>query len=214
MSLKDEREIMIKIHEKPSEGSKFIIEPDLELTEISGVDCIMTPYYGLTTQKAMATWKGDEEKIKRFAKGLCLGLKHMHDLGFAHRDIKESNTLMQNKDGDPVIIDFGLVNAKTIGSGTTAYLAPEQRKLEKGPFTQRKEWWFLNGFDQRLLDSFSLGVVLSNCFKGYGEPSKLAQEFIDGLKHPLVDHRMQIEAALKHKWIAGGAHETLLFGEV
>ena len=58
----------------------------------------------------------------------------MHDLGFAHRDIKEANILMQNKDGDPVIIDFGWVNAKTIGSGTTAYLAPEQRKLEKGTF--------------------------------------------------------------------------------
>ena len=62
-----------------------------------------------------------------------------------------------------------------------------------------------------LLDSFSLGVMLNNCFKGYREPSKLVQEFIDGLKHPLADHRMQIEAALKHRWIVGGAHTTLLF---
>ena len=56
MSLKDERDIMLKIHEKASEGSKFIIEPDMELTQISGVDCIMTPYYGLTAEKAIATW--------------------------------------------------------------------------------------------------------------------------------------------------------------
>jgi serine/threonine protein kinase len=54
----------------------------------------MTPFYGLTVDQAILKWKGDEQTIKRFAKGLCLGLKHMHDVGYAHRDIKEANVLM------------------------------------------------------------------------------------------------------------------------
>jgi serine/threonine protein kinase len=94
MSLKDEREIMVKLHEKESQGRRFIIKPDMELTKVANTDCIMTPFYGLTVEQAIVKWKGDEQTIKRFAKGLCLGLKHMHDVGFAHRDIKEANVLM------------------------------------------------------------------------------------------------------------------------
>ena len=43
MSLKDERDIMEKLHSKESEGRKFIIKPDMELTKLADTDCIMTP---------------------------------------------------------------------------------------------------------------------------------------------------------------------------
>tara|TARA_B100000519_G_C13967901_1_gene308470 strand:- start:406 stop:555 length:150 start_codon:yes stop_codon:yes gene_type:complete len=49
----------------------------------------------------------------------------MHCNQVAHRDIKADNILLKNAEGDPVIIDYGLANAKELGSGTPGYLAPE-----------------------------------------------------------------------------------------
>ena len=70
----------------------------------------MTPFYAISLRHQRDVWKGNEERLKRLAKGLLLGLKHMHQCGFAHRDIKTDNILLQNTMGDPIIIDFGLVN--------------------------------------------------------------------------------------------------------
>jgi len=118
--------MMKKLHEKETEGSKFLIKPAGELEKVNTVATILTPYYGLTLKHARNTkWKGKEAPIKRLAKGLCLGLNHMHDTGIAHRDIKPDNILLQNNEGYPVIIDFGLSNATQVGDGTLKYLAPE-----------------------------------------------------------------------------------------
>ena len=46
-------------------------------------------------------------KIKRLAKGLCLGLAHMHDCNIAHRDVKLDNVLIEDKTNMIKIIDFG-----------------------------------------------------------------------------------------------------------
>lgn len=117
---------MKKLHEKETEGSRFLIKPAEELENVVGVAAILTPYYGLTLKYARDhKWKGKEAPIKRLAKGLCLGLSHMHDTGIAHRDIKPDNILLQNNEGDPIIIDFGLSNAVDAGDGTKKYLAPE-----------------------------------------------------------------------------------------
>ena len=73
---------------------------------------ILTPYYGKTLKHVSTNkWKGSEENIKRLATGLCQGLQHMHENDIAHRDIKADNILLQNTEGDPMIIDFGLANA-------------------------------------------------------------------------------------------------------
>lgn len=117
---------MKKLHEKETEGSRFLIKPAEELEDVVGVAAILTPYYGLTLKHARnAKWKGREAPIKRLAKGLCLGINHMHNTGIAHRDIKPDNILLDNIEGDPVIIDFGLSNATNIRDGTCKYLAPE-----------------------------------------------------------------------------------------
>ena len=49
----------------------------------------------------------------------------MHQCEVAHRDIKADNILLQNAEGDPIIIDYGLANCNELGSGTPGYLAPE-----------------------------------------------------------------------------------------
>ena len=116
---------MQKLHETQSDGVQYIIKPVDDIKSINTKTVIMTPYYGKTLRLYRKKWKGNEEPIKRLVRGLLLGLKHMHQCGFAHRDIKTDNILLQNTEGDPVIIDFGLVNARTLKSGTPDYIAPE-----------------------------------------------------------------------------------------
>ena len=73
-------------------------------------------------------------------RGVLAGLRHAHDKGVVHRDIKPDNIFLAHKDGEPVvkILDFGIAklyagNADDPATtragltvGTPAYLSPEQ----------------------------------------------------------------------------------------
>lgn len=66
---------------------------------------------------------------------ICRGLIHTHAAGVIHRDLKPSNVFLR-EDGQVKILDFGLAQVEkaltggqsddTPGSGTPAYMAPEQ----------------------------------------------------------------------------------------
>jgi serine/threonine protein kinase len=71
---------------------------------------------------------------------LCDALAHVHGAGLVHCDLTPSNVLVR-RDGEPVLIDFGLVapasqvprHCATAGSpvpGTPLYMAPEQIRGE------------------------------------------------------------------------------------
>jgi len=73
------------------------------------------------------------EETTKIIKGVASALDYAHRNGVIHRDVKPSN-IMINRDGQPILTDFGLVmlplqsSQVTLGSvfGTPHYVAPEQ----------------------------------------------------------------------------------------
>lgn len=92
---------------------------------------------------------------------ICNGLKHAHDYGIIHRDIKPDNVLI-SKTGDVKLVDFGIATARPGSTedltktgtvmGTPSYMSPEQ-------ITNSKD------VDKRS-DIYSLGVVLYQMITG------------------------------------------------
>ena len=96
-------------------------------------------------------------------KTIAMAVQKAHDSGIVHRDLKPSN-IMLTKDGEPVIMDFGLARRKTTGEanltqtgavfGSPAYMAPEQVEAnhdEIGPGT----------------DVYAMGVILYQLVTGH-----------------------------------------------
>ena len=88
------------------------------------------------------------------ARRICAGLAAAHSNGVLHRDLKPSN-IMIDKRGEVHIMDFGLAGLvheiEDVGSGTPAYMAPEQ--LVGKEVTARS-------------DMYALGLVLYELFIG------------------------------------------------
>ncbi len=89
---------------------------------------------------------------------VCEGLRHAHENGIIHRDIKPGNVLL-SRAGPVKLTDFGLAHAAEAAAitdpgtfvGTPAYLAPEQiRGRPSGPSS----------------DLYALGVVLYEALDG------------------------------------------------
>ena len=51
----------------------------------------------------------DEDRVKALSFSIAEGLKHMHERGIVHRDIKSENILLSDvtESSRPVICDFG-----------------------------------------------------------------------------------------------------------
>jgi protein kinase-like protein len=96
-----------------------------------------------------------QDKAIQAARQICAGLAAAHDQGVLHRDLKPSNVMLDGR-GQVKITDFGLATAadapgQDAGSGTPAYMAPEQ--LDGKEATSRS-------------DLYALGLVLYEIFTG------------------------------------------------
>lgn len=81
----------------------------------------------------------NESFVKNLLVSLLPVLAYIHNKGIIHRDIKPSNIILRERDGKPVLIDFGIAkemmkaavgaqddNTSTIAVGTRGYMPPEQ----------------------------------------------------------------------------------------
>lgn len=81
-----------------------------------------------------------ESKVKSFLKSLLPVLDYIHSQGIIHRDITPANIIVRERDGIPVLIDFGAVKeavttvvdshdpneTRTIVVGAPGFMSPEQ----------------------------------------------------------------------------------------
>ena len=86
--------------------------------------------------------QGAQSRFRQLVEQCCLGLGHMHDKGWVHKDIKPDNILL-SRSSEVRIIDFSLAVKKASGlsklfggskgaaiRGTRSYMAPETIRKE------------------------------------------------------------------------------------
>ncbi|TFK54570.1 Pkinase-domain-containing protein [Heliocybe sulcata] len=166
-----------------------------------------------------------EDEAQHIAYQMCDALAYIHSRGIAHRDLKPENVLL-TRDVPPVVkvADFGL--AKAVDSltmlrtmcGTPSYLAPEVVSQ-----TANQE-----GYHQ-IVDSWSVGVIVFSMVTNSSpfledenldimhrilqrqidwktlhgaNVSQLAIDFVTKLLEINPDHRMTLDAARFHPWLA------------
>lgn len=92
--------------------------------------------------------------------------RHLGKAGMVHNDIKPENFLVNEKTGEPVLIDIGLSTKKdaVVGARTPAYAAPEAKEWIIKRVGERGDV-AVEGVDERS-DVFSIGASLLDGIKG------------------------------------------------
>ena len=110
--------------------------PNVQTPMQVGENADLEFYTALWVEQSLSDYVGCAEQIRdaipQILLGICEGIKHIHNQGVLHLDVKPANILLAD-DFRPVIIDFGL--SRLLGSppdqlsnvpeGTYQYMAPE-----------------------------------------------------------------------------------------
>lgn len=153
----------------------------LRYFEANGTAYFLMPYYqGQALHhllESAGTFKREDAKALMLP--LMDALEHIHNKGVVHQDIKPANIYM-TENGDPILLDFGVVAAAgesakgTAKLGSEGYAAPEQSATDGliGPWT----------------DIYGLAATLYRCVTGRIPTSaSIRQEAIaDGKNDPLT----------------------------
>ncbi|ATC63515.1 serine/threonine protein kinase [Nibricoccus aquaticus] len=130
---------------------------------------------------------GVSERLDLFIQ-ICHAIQHAHQKGIIHGDIKPSNVLVEEHDGEavPKVIDFGISKATEARLtdklfttyaqliGTPAYMSPEQAQMGGVDIDTRT-------------DIYSLGVLLYELLTGRTpfDPQELAASGLDEMRKTL-----------------------------
>ncbi|MHC4702643.1 MAG: protein kinase domain-containing protein, partial [Planctomycetota bacterium] len=126
-----------------------------------------------------------EDRLRVFLQ-ICGAVRHAHQKGIIHRDIKPTNILVSMRDGQPLvkIIDFGVARAvsrpltdRTLNTlqgqviGTPEYMSPEQADMASPDVDTRS-------------DIYSLGAVLYELLTGTQpfDPQSLRDSGLDNMR--------------------------------
>ncbi|MCP3103752.1 serine/threonine protein kinase [Myxococcus sp. K15C18031901] len=156
--------------------------------------------------RPLAQWLEEENPdahgVARLALGLARGLEAAHAAQVLHRDIKESNVVVREEDGTPVLLDFGvgdytgapLLSHEALPPGTPRYRSPEALTFSRA--------WPLGRYQPtRGDDLYALGVVLHGMLTGRPPfPDAESPEGVDAVIHqppasPL-EHNARVPEAL------------------
>ena len=168
------------------------------------------------------------ERLQLFT-SVCQAIQHAHTKGIIHRDIKPTNVLVTQQDGEPLVkvIDFGVAKAmgqqlteKTLFTefaqmiGTPLYMSPEQAAMSNTDIDTRS-------------DIYSLGVLLYELLTGSTPISKdqFKQATFDEIRRIIREDEAQrpsvrigasdtLPAIAAHRHVEPGRLRMLMRGEL
>ena len=107
-----------------------------------------------------------EERAGELFSQLLSGIRGLHGLNLAHRDVKPENMMVCRATGTLKVIDLGLskhlTSARTLGTGTPDYMAPELMigGAARGVAGGQEASQAPGGYDAALADVWSMGCTL------------------------------------------------------
>src|SRR5690242_19973245 len=160
------------------------ILPLFEFGEDQGRLFLVTPYIeGGTLARRLKSGPLTLEEVHALFVPLVQAVAYIHRRGVIHRDLKPTNILLDEQDGEPYVrlIDFGIASVQgssatppltTAGNelGTIAYMAPER----------------LSGVAAPSNDIFSLGVILYQMLTGDLPAGQQAPNLLQPLEYVVL----------------------------
>ncbi|KAM4626339.1 serine/threonine-protein kinase 16 [Discoglossus pictus] len=120
-----------------------------------------------------------EERILHILHGICLGLKAIHEQGYAHRDLKPTNVLLEDDDR-PLLMDLGSMNhARIEVTGSRQAMAVQDWAAQRCTISYRPPELFnveSNCVIDERTDIWSLGCVLFSMMFGEGPYDMIFQK--------------------------------------
>jgi len=167
-----------------------------------------------------------EDRARPLFLGILNGLRQVHASGLIHRDVKLENVLLMHPDpstADQVrLADFEFCTpSPAMGAvGSVAFAAPEA--LGEGPYTAAVDVWAAGvclyamlsasapfdapeGIDataRRILDAKPGMAFPEECWDSI---SHQAKDLINGMLHPDVQQRLNLDQIIAHPWLKGSA---------
>ncbi|NPC86630.1 protein kinase, partial [Pyxidicoccus fallax] len=147
--------------------------------------------------RQLGQWVEEENPSARRAaellRGMARGLEATHAAAVLHRDIKESNIVVRDADGEPVLVDYGVgdyagaprLTSGVLPPGTPRYRSPEALAFRRDSRPGQRERYMSTPGD----DLYALGVVFYWVLTG---------------RHPFpaVETSTEVEAVITHEPVA------------